>query len=159
MQSLIALLENYIVNDQYWAWWAIAMVMLVFEIILPSAWLIWPAIAAFIVGALAYFMPALDWHIQVFVFLILAFAVTLLGRRYFKFTAPVMSDKPGLNNRMVELTGRKAQVIDDSNDQYNRIRLDDTVWRVRNIDEQVLVKDALVEIIDHHSGVLLVTVI
>lgn len=158
MSSLSAIIQNYLMNDQYWTWWAIAILLLVAEILLPSAWLIWPAIAAFGTGLIALFLP-LEWELQIVIFVMLSLLTTLLGRRYFKAYYMPQSSNPTLNNRLANLIGRKGQSLDDSVDEYNRIRLDDTVWRVKSINHQAVPKGAFLEVTAEENGILLVQVI
>lgn len=150
MNDTISLAQNHFI------WWGLGVVLVILEIIVPTSWLIWPGIAALLVGTLSFFVPALSGATTMLAFAGLSIIVTLLGRRYLKLH-PVTSDKPLLNRRTAALIGRKASIIDVSGDGFAAIRIDDSLWRVKTSDGSNLAVGSLVEITGADSTVLIVT--
>ncbi len=68
-------------------WFVLGGVLLVAEILLPGAFLLWLGLAALATGALAW-LVVMGWQIQVLAFAALAVICVLIGRRMSPAPAP-----------------------------------------------------------------------
>ncbi|MEP9354590.1 NfeD family protein [Xanthobacter sp. KR7-65] len=115
-----------------WAWFVLGGVLLVAEIAVPGAFLLWLGLAALITGALAYVVD-LSWQIEVLLFAALAVMAVMVGRRISPAPGKA-SDRPFLNRRAEGLVGRVFTLDEPVVGGVGRIRVDDTVWRVEGPD-------------------------
>ncbi len=110
-------------------WIAVGLVLMVFEILLPGAFMLWLGVAA--VGAgLASRLLLLGFDAQVIVFAALAplsVGVALLLRRRKKAANP---GSPGVNEQGSGLVGRTATALIFHGSE-GRVRLGDSDWPAR----------------------------
>ncbi|MFM7275157.1 MAG: NfeD family protein [Gammaproteobacteria bacterium] len=92
----------------HWHWFAIGMVLIVFEIFIPSFTALWFGLGALIVGALLWFTPGVPLVWQLMVWLIASTLFTWAWFRFFKRLAPDRT-KAGLAREAI--LGETAQVI------------------------------------------------
>lgn len=115
-----------------WNWVAIGLVLLVLEIVIPGVFLLWFGMGAILVGALsimfanAAFWP---WEVQILVFIVLSLVLAFYGKRM--MDKGDVTDEPLLNKRSEQMIGRTATLTEPIAEGYGRIRLGDTLWRVR----------------------------
>ncbi len=115
-----------------WNWVAIGLVLLVLEIAIPGVFLLWFGMAAILVGALsimlanAAFWP---WEAQILVFIVLSLVLAFYGKRM--MDKGDVTDEPLLNKRSEQMIGRTATLTEPIAEGYGRIRLGDTLWRVK----------------------------
>lgn len=57
---------------EYWHWWVVAALLVTIEIFAPSTLLIWPGIAAAIVGGVMFAADDFGWRYQLLLFVALA---------------------------------------------------------------------------------------
>lgn len=115
-----------------WGWFVIGALLLVAEIFVPGAFLIWFGLAAIATGVLALGLD-IGWQGEVLCFAVLALATVLAGRRL----APKPgehSDRPFLNRRAESYVGRVFTLDEPILGGVGRVRIDDTVWRVEGPD-------------------------
>src|SRR5690242_11519278 len=105
-----------------WHWLALGAVLLALEIASTTNYLLWPGIAALLVGALKFLVPGLDGALSVFLFAILAVASTIAWQR-----SPYGRKAPAnnLNARMDTYLGRKGAAAGDFVAGQGAILLDD----------------------------------
>lgn len=70
-------------NLQYWHWWGVAAFLGAIEMLMPTTFLLWPALAAAFVG-LVMMGPALSWQNQVVLFAALTAGSAVVGRTYLR---------------------------------------------------------------------------
>ncbi|KXF76071.1 hypothetical protein ATN84_14225 [Paramesorhizobium deserti] len=119
-----------------WNWIVLGIVLLLLELLTPGIFFVWLGIAALIVGALALFpgtVLGFGWQAQIILFLVLSVVSVLIGRRYFSSESEE-SDQPLLNRRGEQLIGQTATLKEPIVDGHGRIRLGDTLWRVKGPD-------------------------
>ncbi len=115
-----------------WGWFVLGGVLLVAEIVLPGAFLLWLGVAALATGALAL-LVLVGWQIQVLAFAALAVISILIGRRI--TPAPgAASDRPFLNRRAESQVGRVFTLDTPIVEGSGRVRIDDSVWRIAGPD-------------------------
>ncbi len=118
-----------------WNWIAIGLVLLALEIAVPGVFLLWFGLAGIIVGALslmfhnASFWP---WEFQVVLFLGLSIVLAWYGKRL--MDKGDVTDEPLLNKRSEQMIGRLATLTEPVVDGYGRIKIGDSLWRVKGPD-------------------------
>lgn len=110
-----------------WSWWVLGLLLATLEIVVPGTFFLWFAVAAILTGTLALAVD-LSWQVQTLVFVVLAAASALIGRRVFGRSQPEPESR--LNDRLAGYVGRKATLETAIVDGTGHIRLDDTLWRV-----------------------------
>jgi inner membrane protein len=129
------MLERIIGELGPWNWVAIGLVLLVLEIAIPGVFLLWFGMAAIAVGALsimfhnAAYWP---WEAQILVFLVLSLVLAYYGKRM--MDKGEVTDQPLLNKRSEQMIGRTATLAEPIKEGYGRIRIGDTLWRVKGPD-------------------------
>ena len=117
----------------FWYWWIFAVLLVIIEILAPSFFAMWMAIAAFMTGLALLMMPEMAWQIQLFVFALLSVFSIVLWRRYY-LKNPILSDEPNLNRRGEQYIGRLVTLQTPIIDGIGKIRLDDSSWKVQGPD-------------------------
>jgi membrane protein implicated in regulation of membrane protease activity len=120
-------------------WLILGGVLLIAEVSTGSTYLLWPAVAAGVVGALAYL--GLSEPICVAVFAVLVLVLTYFGRplaqRIMKKGAPV------LNDRATNMIGSRCIAANDFVSGVGEVKINDSIWRA-TCDEPVEAGAALV---------------
>jgi len=122
-------MSEFITNIQYWHWWVLAMVCLAIEIFAPGAVFIWFSVSAAVTGVILLLLPDLTWQLQITIFGVLTLLSILAWRQYRK-NVPEVDSHPALNKRGEELIGRVFTLNMPINDNYGKINVDDTMWKV-----------------------------
>ena len=127
--------EAMIFADQLiaWHWLALGVVLLVLEITTPTNYLLWPGIAALLLGALKFLVPGLDGVLSIFLFAVLSVAATVVWQRS-GFGMAAASPPNHLNARMDTYLGRKGAASGDFVAGRGAILLDDTRWSASVVD-------------------------
>lgn len=114
----------------FWYWWAVAAVLLVFEMLLPGVVFMFVAVGAAAAGLLVLLGPevALEWQLAVFALGAVASAVMLRRplRRLQNIDAPART----LNARGSSLLGRIVVLDTPILGGRGRVSLDDGSWTV-----------------------------
>jgi membrane protein implicated in regulation of membrane protease activity len=124
---------EFLTNLQYWHWWIIAMVCLSIEIFAPGAIFIWFSASAAVMGFILLLFPDLSWQLQITLFGILSILAILAWRLYRK-KVPEIDAHPALNKRGEELIGRVFTLNTPIVNNYGKIHVDDTLWKVHGDD-------------------------
>jgi membrane protein implicated in regulation of membrane protease activity len=115
----------------FWHWLGLAAIVLVFEIITGSGFLLWVGLAAGVVGILLFFFPALSWVVQLLTFSVL----TVAGWFFYLKHYPLKKRKSSmLNRRGEQQIGRIFMLDTPIINGMGKVRIDDSVWRVRCAD-------------------------
>ena len=121
-----------------WTWVIFGLVILAVEILVPSTFLLWPGLAALLVGGITLAVgvdnPLWPWQVQVLVFLAGSLLAAWLGRKYLRSRNLEASDQPNLNERGTQLIGQTATVSTAIKNGRGRARLGDTTWTVHGPD-------------------------
>ena len=123
-----------IINLAYWHWLMLALLLIIVEIIAPTAIFLWFAVAAVIIGLMLLLFPDVNWETQLILFSVLSIAAIIAWRFYVKKHPPADNEYPTLNRRGEELVGRVFTLEEDIIDNYGKIRVDDTMWKIRGLD-------------------------
>lgn len=115
-----------------WAWVILGLIFLGLEIFMPGQILLWLGIAALIVGG-AGFVTDMPWQAEIIIFGVLSVAA-VIGYRMFARGKVEASDRPFLNKRAKGLIGRVFALDQPIHNGQGKVRINDTVWRVRGPD-------------------------
>ena len=150
MDILVSILERL----NLWAWWAIAGVILIAELLTGTTYLLWPAGAAFLTGFVAMEMAGVDWPAQLAVFAMLSLVLVWAGDRWVRPKLKLGADS-GLNDRSERMIGARVLVAANFNAGRGRVRFGDTEWSAEMADGSNPIEgDSLV--VQEVRGVILV---
>ncbi len=121
---------------QFWQWWVLAMVMFILEVFSPAAIFMWIGFAAAIMGFILLAAPEMAWETQFLLFAALSVAAIFLGRLWFR-KKPIATDRPGLNQRGVDLIGQVFPVTQAIKNGTGRIKVGDSSWKAIGPDSAV----------------------
>lgn len=119
---------DFMADVQFWHWLILGLVLIGLEVMAPSTFLLWPSVAAFIVGLLVAIFPGFGFAWQLTVFAVLAVGSTVVWQLYFKKSTEA-TDRPQLNRRASQYIGRKVVLREDFKDGSGYVSIDDTRWR------------------------------
>lgn len=117
-----------------WHWWTLGAILIAIEIASTTFYLLWPGIAAILVGVLEYFYPSLDGRLAIFLFAILAVAATVIWKRS-PWGRHDHTPHATLNAaRGEQYRGRIVSAAEDFSGGHGAVLVDDTRWRAVTID-------------------------
>lgn len=116
----------------FWYWWALAAVLLVFEMMLPGVVFLFLAIGAAVCGLMLLVAPAVGLEFQLFVFAVVAVASAVLLRSSLRRLQGRGSE--ALNERGKALVGRTFVLDQPILNGRGRITLGDGSWIVTGPD-------------------------
>ena len=113
-------------------WIIVGVLLLILEVVTGTTYILWPAVAALIVGFIAFILP-LGWEMQFLLFFILSSILLVVGH---KFVRPKMKggEPSDLNDRARSMVGMRVKAIADFETGMGRVQVGDTQWRA-SIDE------------------------
>jgi membrane protein implicated in regulation of membrane protease activity len=141
-----------------WHWLVLGALLIGLEAIMPSTYLLWPGIAAVVIGLVVAIDPEMGWQYQVLAFGILAIVASMGGRRWAS-KGGIVTDQPQLNRRSAQYVGRLAIVTETFVGGRGQITIDDTRWSAETIDGSNPSKNINVEIIAADGALLKVRAI
>ena len=146
------MLSNAIVQYGAWLWFALAVVLMLLETIVPGVHFLWFGISAAVVGLIGLAAP-LAWQWQVIAFALISVATVFWVR---KSTNPdvAKTDEPVLNVRGAQYIGRKVAVEEAVVNGRGKVRIGDTIWAAQGEDAP---KGARVEVTGVNGTVLVVS--
>lgn len=123
----------------HWSWIVLGLILLVMEVLLPGIFLVWFGAAALVTGIMVLLLGSalgLGWQVPLLVFLVLSVIFPLVGRRFFGSSKREV-DQPLLNRRGDQLIGQRAVLIEAIVNGHGRLKINDTIWRVKGDDMPV----------------------
>jgi membrane protein implicated in regulation of membrane protease activity len=126
---MIELLEDF----NHWAWWTIALVLFVIELLAPGVFFLWIGLAAMAVGFIVLLAPDLAWQADFAIFAVLGVVSAVVGRRYWKPKAGDSPD-PTLNQRGAQYVGRTYTLETAIENGHGRMNVGDGSWLVSGPD-------------------------
>ncbi|MBI0140100.1 NfeD family protein [Bartonella sp. W8125] len=135
-----------------WNWVVLGFVLLLLELIFPGVFFVWFGLGALLtalVSLLFYHLPwVASWEVEVIFFLIFSIIMVLIGRNFFRRDRE--TDEPLLNRRTDQIIGKRVVLEEPVRDGKGRIRVDDTIWRIKGPD---LPEGTEVKVIAFDNGV------
>jgi len=92
----------------YWHWLVLGMLLIGFEIFIPSFTVLWFGLGAMVVSASLWLMPELELSWQFFIWSIFSI---VFGLGWFKFLRPLMTDKTKAGIAREAIAGEVGQVV------------------------------------------------
>ncbi len=120
-------------TPDFWHWWILALALIIVEMFVPGTFFLWMGVAAIVVGLLAWLVPAMGWEFQLMLFAILSL-VSIVAWRIWQHRHPDESDQPALNRRGEQYIGRVFVLETPIENGFGKVRVGDTLWRVRGED-------------------------
>lgn len=125
-------------------WVVLGVVLIIGEIVTGTTYILWPAIAALVVGFLS-FTGFFTWEMQFLLFFLISLILLFLGH---KFVRPQMKggETSDLNDRATAMIGIRVRAVNNFELGEGRVQVGDTQWRARIRDgnpkagEELLVK-------------------
>nr|VFJ45203.1 MAG: hypothetical protein BECKFM1743C_GA0114222_100229 [Candidatus Kentron sp. FM]VFJ46541.1 MAG: hypothetical protein BECKFM1743A_GA0114220_100386 [Candidatus Kentron sp. FM]VFK06363.1 MAG: hypothetical protein BECKFM1743B_GA0114221_100158 [Candidatus Kentron sp. FM] len=117
----------------YWHWWILAAVLIAIEIFSPTVFFLWMGAAAGIVGLALLVAPGMDWKYQILLFSVCSIA-SIAGWRWYLQRHPTETDRPALNRRGDQYTGRVFTLTEPIIDGRGRVRVGDSTWTIAGED-------------------------
>jgi len=117
----------------FWDWLALAVFLLIVELLAPGMFFLWMAQASLVTGLLLFFFPVMGWEIQVLIFSVFTVVGIVYARRFFK-RHPTVSDQPLLNRRTAQYIGRIFTLDQPIVNGQGKIKVDDSTWKIRGED-------------------------
>ena len=113
-------------------WLILGVLLLVLEVVTGTTYILWPAVAALIVGIIAFVLP-LAWEMQFLLFFILSGILLVVGH---KFVRPKMKggEPSELNDRARSMVGMRVKAVADFDTGIGRVQVGDTQWRASIVD-------------------------
>ena len=113
-------------------WLILGVLLLVLEVVTGTTYILWPAVAALIVGIIAFVLP-LAWEMQFLLFFILSGILLVVGH---KFVRPKMKggEPSDLNDRARSMVGMRVKAVADFDTGIGRVQVGDTQWRASIVD-------------------------
>ncbi len=108
-------------------WLILGVLLLVLEVLTGTTYILWPAVAALIVGVIVFILP-LSWEMQFLLFFILSAILLVVGH---KVVRPKMKggEPSDLNDRARTMIGMRVKAIADFDTGMGRVQVGDTQWR------------------------------
>lgn len=148
MQAIDALIRQF----GPWLWFALAVVLLVLESIVPGVHFVWFGLSAVVVGVLALSTP-IGWEWQLIAFAVIALAAVFWVRQKSREESAT-PDVPDLNLRGAQYIGRVVTIEDAIVNGRGKVRVGDTVWSAKGEDGP---KGASVKVTGTEGTVLVVS--
>ena len=118
-------MENLVGN---YGWWLLALVLIGAEVLVPGYFMLWIGIAAGVMGALTFVLPAMSALAQAIVFALLAIASCAVYWRFVRPLAELRNDQPLLNRRGARMIGRRVVVVEPIVNGRGKVRVGDGAW-------------------------------
>lgn len=118
----------------FWYWWALAAVLLVFEMMLPGVVFLFLAVGALASGAFLLVVSDLSLELQLFVFAVVSVASAVVLRPTLKRLQQSRVDEANLNARGDSLVGRTIVLDQPILDGQGRVKMGDGSWTVTGPD-------------------------
>ena len=118
---------------QFWHWLVLGVLLTIIEVFAPGTFFVWMGVSAGLVGLLLWLMPGLGWEFQVLLFALLSVASVVIWR-FVQKRHPTQTEQPLLNRRGEQYVGRVFTLDEPIVNGQGKIRVDDSIWKVRGED-------------------------
>lgn len=124
-------LISYLSRVDAWHWLALAAVLTIVELLTGTTLLLWPAVAAGVLGLLLFLPVEIAWQVQLLIFAALTAVSALGGRRFVRGAWLVKADRADVNERAAQLKGRAVIAVGEFALGQGRVKVGDTMWAAR----------------------------
>ena len=123
------MITDWIADVGPWHWLLAAVALIILEVLTPTAFFMWLAVAAGLVGLVLAVFPELNWQLQLVLFAFFSVLSLFAGRHYLKHH-PIATDEPTLNKRGHQYIGRVFTLEQPIVNGFGKLRVDDTTWKI-----------------------------
>lgn len=116
----------------FWHWWVIAMILVIVEIFSMSLFALFIAIAAAIVGFVAWIFPDISWESEAILFSVLSLFSIVCWHFYRKTHPQQETDQPSLNKRGSQYVGRTFTLDAATENGIGKLSVDDSTWKIES---------------------------
>lgn len=116
-----------------WHWGIIAAVLIILEMFVPGAFLIWLGVAAAVNSILLVFLPDMSWQTQFVIFAIVSVASIVAFRKWSDKNVEA-TDQPSLNRRGDQYVGRTFTLAEPIVNGQGKLHVDDSTWKIEGDD-------------------------
>jgi membrane protein implicated in regulation of membrane protease activity len=120
-------------DDKFWYWWAAGVAMIVLAIFAPTPFFLWWAVAAFVMGFVAWFFPILNWQVELLLYAIMAVGVVIARQRY-RQLHPIISADPFLNQPVTRHIGTTLILTKAITNGSGRVNIEGNSWAIKGED-------------------------
>lgn len=113
-----------------WKWLLLGFALLVLELFTGTLFILWPAVAAILVGLVISIVP-LGWEMQLLLFAMLTTAGLVWGETYLRPRLDRDKAAEGLNQRGVGMVGQSVRAISDFDMGRGRVKIGDSEWAAK----------------------------
>lgn len=108
-------------------WLIFGVILLTLEVVTGTTYILWPAVAALIVGVLVFVLP-LGWEMQFLLFFLIGTVLLFAGHKYFQ---PMMQggEPSDLNDRARSMIGQRVKAVTAFETGRGRVQVGDTQWQ------------------------------
>lgn len=138
--------------DSYWYWLSACLLLLLLEILIPGAFLMWIGFGAAGVGLFLWVFPQADLAWQLLALAVSVVGAVLIGLRWQKGSKKVPANH--LNQGLDAYVGRTVVVSNDFSSGVGRVRVDDSFFPAISPDPLVQGQRAVVIAIDEATLVV-----
>lgn len=145
---------NVIYTISPWWWITLAFVLGTLEMATLSFFLIWPALAALLMGGITVIFPSLSTETQLVIFAVLAFILTVIGRYILKkYANNGLNNNSVLNQRAKRFVGSVGIVLEADNGQ-GILEIKGMRWQIKWSDQEKITTGQSVRVIKTNGMVL-----
>lgn len=116
-------------NLTYWHWLVFGIVLIVLEVLLPSAVFLWPGLAAVFIGVLVFMAPSMAPTICILLWAVLSVAFAY-GWQFYRKKNPAPAVISTMNKRGSQYIGRHFTLSKDIVNGVGELNVDDTRWKI-----------------------------
>ncbi|MFI8415297.1 NfeD family protein [Serratia sp. NPDC078593] len=143
-----------IAANPHWFWLSLGGLLLAAEMLGANGYLLWSGIAAVVVGAIVWLLPAIGWEWQGFLFAILMMLAAYLWWYWLRQRAVITSGVQVLNQRNRQLIGTRATLSEPIRNGLGRINIGDSSWRAQAAEDLPVGTD--VEVVSVEGATLVI---
>lgn len=115
-----------------WTWWVVAVILFLFELLVPGVFFLWLGTSAVIIAIAVQFFD-ISWQLQIAAFGVLSVVILVGSRRFFSPNS-ISTDQPKLNKRILQFVG-KTFVLDEAIvNGKGALKVADSLWHVTGPD-------------------------
>jgi len=122
-------MEAFFLTLQFWHWLIFGLILLIAEMFIFGAVLMWFGISALIIGALVFFVPTLIWMHTLVIWAVLS-VLLVVGWQSYRKKNPAKIAAPTINRRGEQYVGRHFTLTKDIVNGIGELHVDDTRWKI-----------------------------